>query len=390
MCLINKVSELFYNADLVGVSGVFQFVFSDSDRYWINAPKSKTAQCGMHAFPDVTIHILEYFFYKVVQGEADIEQLFSEGRLKIVGDLGRATLIPDLIRAIDRKNSGAIEVVMNKRYPALPRFSEDVSERLSFDNGVMRIPADDLSRKEFTVNHRLKGIPVVISQGLRDWPLFSMSRDSVQEIFSNLQGITRHGAYVDKAFSTEREFRVSSISEFIANIDDMPRKSSDELPAYMGNNILPERLIEFIKFPNFFDRSLYHTPRFWLGPEGTLTPLHRDDVDNIFAQVWGEKSVLLAAPHNREALGCWSTSLNGGLEGCDFKPTAPDYTAFPKAEQVLFIEVNLKPGDILFLPEGWFHEIKSLTSSLSINFWVKSMRTLSEQLKSERVKVDIL
>ncbi|MCY1369463.1 Cupin-like domain protein [compost metagenome] len=108
--------------------------------------------------------------------------------------------------------------------------------------------------------------------------------------------------------------------------------------------------------------------------QASLTPLHRDDSDNLFAQVWGEKSMLLAAPHHRIALGSLSTSPNGGLEGCDFDPSNPNFEEFPTAKHVSFFAVHLKPGDLLFLPEGWFHQVRSLTSSLSINFWVNSVR----------------
>lgn len=69
----------------------------------------------------------------------------------------------------------------------------------------------------------------------------------------------------------------------------------------MGNNRAPVQLLQLIKFPDYFKRSLYLPPRFWLGPKGTLTPLHRDDSDNLFAQVWGEKTILLAAPRRTTA-----------------------------------------------------------------------------------------
>ncbi|MNC69700.1 hypothetical protein D3C75_1204230 [compost metagenome] len=102
--------------------------------------------------------------------------------------------------------------------------------------------------------------------------------------------------------------------------------------------------------------------------------MHRDDADNLFAQVWGDKSFILAAPHHRPALGTWSTSPKGGLDGCDFNPDAPDYQRFPDARGVTFLRVLLQAGDLLFLPEGWFHQVESVSTSLSVNFWVNSGR----------------
>ncbi|MCK3830167.1 cupin-like domain-containing protein [Pseudomonas reactans] len=70
----------------------------------------------------------------------------------------------------------------------------------------------------------------------------------------------------------------------------------------------------------------------------------------------------------------WSTSPQGGLEGCDFSPSSSDFDRFPKAKQVEFFRLHLRPGDMLYLPEGWFHEVSSLSMSFSINFWVNAVR----------------
>jgi hypothetical protein len=238
---------------------------------------------------------------------------------------------------------------------------------------VERRPRSELSVQAFQARYLPHGIPVVISDALQDWPLFKLSREETLEHFAELQGITRHGDYVKKTFSTERDFRSTSMADFIASLDNpAPKRADGEPPAYMGNNILPARLMELIKYPPYFDPGI--APRIWIGPKGTLTPLHRDDTDNLFAQVWGQKTFTLAAPHHREALGTWSTAPQGGLDGCDFNPDAPDYDRFPKARDVTFMRVTLEAGDLLFLPEGWFHQVESVSTSLSVNFWVNSGR----------------
>lgn len=33
------------------------------------------------------------------------------------------------------------------------------------------------------------------------------------------------------------------------------------------------------------------------------------------------------------------------------------------------IEIVLKPGEMLIIPPGWWHEVKSLDTSVSINIW---------------------
>ncbi|SDA88521.1 Putative sterol carrier protein [Pseudomonas sp. NFACC15-1] len=375
MDLQTILGKLFANAGAVGIEGVFQFVFGPHQAYWSEVKASSRTEAGRHTRPDVTIEVAEKDFLGIMAGMANVEELFASGRLKIGGNMGLATLLPQIIDHA-RHGGGVVEKVdMNKRYPTPPRFSEKLTASLPTQRSVQRRPRSGLSVQEFRAQYLPHGIPLVISDALQDWPLFKLSREESLVHFAELQGITRHGDYVKKTFSTERDFRSTSMADFIASLDSPAAKGTDdEPPAYMGNNILPARLMEQIKLPPYFDPSLFIPPRIWIGPKGTLTPLHRDDTDNLFAQVWGQKIFTLAAPHHREALGTWSTAPQGGLDGCDFNPDAPDYQRFPHARDVTFMRVTLEAGDLLFLPEGWFHQVESVSTSLSVNFWVNSGR----------------
>ncbi|MDP9785923.1 cupin-like domain-containing protein [Pseudomonas fluorescens] len=375
MDLQTILGKLFANAGAVGIEGVFQFVFGPHQAYWSEVKASSRTQAGRHTSPDVTIEVAEKDFLGIMAGMANVEELFASGRLKIGGNMGLATLLPQIIDHARHGGGVAEKVDMNKRYPTPSRFSETLSASLPVQRSVELRPRSGLSVQEFQARYLPHGIPLVISDALQDWPLFKLSREESLVHFAELQGITRHGDYVKKTFSTERDFRSTSMADFIASLDSPAVKGSDgEPPAYMGNNILPERLMKQIKYPPYFDPSLFIPPRIWIGPKGTLTPLHRDDTDNLFAQVWGEKTFTLAAPHHREALGTWSTAPQGGLDGCDFNPDAPDYQRFPHARDVTFMRVTLGAGDLLFLPEGWFHQVESVSTSLSVNFWVNSGR----------------
>ena len=374
MDLQSILTQLFANAGGVGIEGVFQFVFAPEQAFWSEVTTTSLTRQGRHASPDVTIEVAEQDFLGIMGGAANVEELFASGRLKIGGNMGLATMLPQIIDHA-RNGAKAEKVDMNKRYPTPPRFSERVSASLPPQRTVERRPRSEVSVSEFRSRYLPNGIPLVISDALQDWPLFKLSREQSLVHFAQLQGITRHGDYVKKTFSAERDFRSTSMADFIASLDNPPPPGAHGTPpAYMGNNILPAQLMEQIKYPPYFDQSLFIAPRIWIGPKGTLTPLHRDDTDNLFAQVWGQKSFILAAPHHRAALGTWSTSPEGGLDGCEVNPDAPDYERFPAARDVTFLRVTLEAGDLLFLPEGWFHQVQSVSTSLSVNFWVNSGR----------------
>lgn len=375
MDLQTILGKLFANAGAVGIEGVFQFVFGPHQAYWSEVKASSRTETGRHPSPDVTIEVAQDDFLGIMGGSVNVEELFASGRLKIGGNMGLATMLPQIIDHARHGGAVAQKVDMNKRYPTPPRLSERLTASLPTQRTVERRPRSELSKDQFDSDYLPHGIPLVISDALQDWPLFKLSREESLVHFAELQGITRHGDYVKKTFSTERDFRSTSMAEFIASLDSPAVKGvNGEPPAYMGNNILPAQLLQQIKYPPYFDQSLFIAPRIWIGPKGTLTPLHRDDTDNLFAQVWGQKTFTLAAPHHREALGTWSTAPQGGLDGCDFNPDAPDYQRFPTARDVTFLRVTLEAGDLLFLPEGWFHQVESVSTSLSVNFWVNSGR----------------
>jgi lysine-specific demethylase 8 len=62
-----------------------------------------------------------------------------------------------------------------------------------------------------------------------------------------------------------------------------------------------------------------------------------------------------------------ATTAQGNISRFDVDN--PDYDAYPLAESAEFFETVLGPGDILYIPAGWWHFVRSLTPSFSINFW---------------------
>jgi hypothetical protein len=51
--------------------------------------------------------------------------------------------------------------------------------------------------------------------------------------------------------------------------------------------------------------------------------------------------------------------------------SSPDLKRFPRYERALkhSWEATVGPGDVLFLPKGLFHSVRSLSKSVSVNEW---------------------
>jgi len=109
----------------------------------------------------------------------------------------------------------------------------------------------------------------------------------------------------------------------------------------------------------------------WLGTHGTVTPCHWDSYDNILAQAQGAKRVILFSPHETPRLYAdksrGGTSAQGNVSQVDVE--APDLAKFPEFGHARSVVAELGPGDALYIPRGWWHQVRALTPSCSVNFW---------------------
>ncbi|CDR99481.1 hypothetical protein [Sporisorium scitamineum] len=112
----------------------------------------------------------------------------------------------------------------------------------------------------------------------------------------------------------------------------------------------------------------------WIGPAGTYTPLHRDPHENMFAQVVGRKRVHLFAPDLAPFLYINKSGVqrNTSTIASEQELLAPSQDR-PLLSNALASEnsfvAELGPGDVLYIPQGWYHCVQSLSTSASVNFW---------------------
>ena len=112
--------------------------------------------------------------------------------------------------------------------------------------------------------------------------------------------------------------------------------------------------------------SLCYTP---------VTTLHSDTSDGFLCQVAGFKYVRLygeLGAQKEKLYGEFFFEQNSGKQWgtSPVRIEAPDldgeHPLFAGAE---YTEAILAPGDMLYIPEGHWHYIRGLTTSVSVNFW---------------------
>ena len=90
-------------------------------------------------------------------------------------------------------------------------------------------------------------------------------------------------------------------------------------------------------------------------------------MDNVLIQVDGKKRVVLFSP--KDALNLY---LNGDKsEVIDID--TPDLQKYPKFKNAIKHECILYPGDAIFIPAMWFHNVVALDFSIGVNVFYKNL-----------------
>lgn len=164
---------------------------------------------------------------------------------------------------------------------------------------------------------------------------------------------------------------------------------------FMSRNLLPDgvrqpnRNMEYLAQHNLFDqipalRSDLCVPEYcclseremdeptvdikaWIGPAQTVSPAHTDPKHNLFCQVFGYKQILLASPADTPFMYAHGSQLLQNTSQVDAE--CLDYNQFPLVANVRWLRLRLYRGEMLYIPPGWWHHVRSLERSFSVSFW---------------------
>jgi len=136
----------------------------------------------------------------------------------------------------------------------------------------------------------------------------------------------------------------------------------DHASAFAGDYRVPPH---FDNHSDFLPRRLKLgiVTQLFLGPAGTIAWLHQDAYATHAwsAQIQGSKRWVFFAPDQ----GSYLYDLHGRSQ---LDPEAPDYARFPRFRHTRpSYQVIQRPGDIVFVPSRWWHQVTSLEPSISLS-----------------------
>lgn len=124
------------------------------------------------------------------------------------------------------------------------------------------------------------------------------------------------------------------------------------------------------------DRFLYHTDKdyksnrqyVWISSSGMITHTHFDQDYNFFVQLIGKKRFTLWSPFQHELMymyprvhPMWHKSQ------VNFRDV--DMERFPAFSRARAVQIELGPGDILYVPPYTWHYVETLSPSVSLSTW---------------------
>jgi len=123
------------------------------------------------------------------------------------------------------------------------------------------------------------------------------------------------------------------------------------------------KLLDDVRVPDgIIESTSPGSTSLWIGPGGTVTPLHHDPTNILFNQIVGHKRFELIAPTETVLL---LDPMDGYYGNVDLDQRAQAAHPAVRAMQVRTVDVG--PGDTLFLPAGWWHRVTSLDISISFS-----------------------
>lgn len=238
-------------------------------------------------------------------------------------------------------------------------------DRLSSTHGIvprLRRPSNEHFRDAFYAPNR----PCLIEGAIDDWPaltrwtpdyLKATCGDAVVEVEGNRESADTG------LLNVNRTMRFGDFVDLVAQggaSNDWYMTAQND----RGNVAALSALWDDVRLPDLLtqDQGPIGEAFLWYGPAGTLSSTHHDLTNNLMAQVIGRKRVLLVAPNESAHM------YNDYNRASPVSLEEPDHERFPDLAEVTIMEALIGPGDLLFIPAGWWHSVRALDASFTFTF----------------------
>lgn len=222
-----------------------------------------------------------------------------------------------------------------------------------------------LDSPTFLREHYAANRPVIITGMLDDcaarqrWSLDWLSAQFGERLVEVQFGRNADDDYELNSIAHKRTMR---FGDYIALLQQQGRSNDFYMTANNHSRnraALAELWADVPQLPDYLAPSAEGDGFLWFGPAGTITPFHHDLTNNFMMQMVGRKHIKLIAP--------WDTPKLRNHRHCFSPIDGRDLSQHPELSDVTVLECELAPGEILFLPVGWWHFVEALDISITIS-----------------------
>ncbi|MCA9718868.1 MAG: cupin-like domain-containing protein [Myxococcales bacterium] len=232
------------------------------------------------------------------------------------------------------------------------------------DGDAVERRRDAVAPDEFYRRYYAGNTPVVLGRFADGWPALTRWRpeyfkdrfgDVEIEVASGRAGapdpdinFQRHRETVTMAAYVDRVLALGASNDLYAIANNRNTARAGLQPLW--EDIAPP--------PGYLDAArLPGASALWFGPAGTITPLHHDTSNILFVQILGRKRIYLGPPRSRALLATARGVYNHA--DCERLDAGARRDAGVR-------ELVLAPGETLFIPVGWWHQVRALELSVSL------------------------
>ena len=240
-----------------------------------------------------------------------------------------------------------------------------------------------LSPDRFVSHYMAENRPVIVTDALDDWRLdelwtpeylvreFRDEKVQVYNSYFDLKSVKKLGAYITERFNRSETRDNPPYVRWYTKLRDVDFFWADAAFARMSRNwsqpyFLPasDYVFPFAPAPRSLDPTVDHFPArgLFISERGARTGLHVDPwgSDAVLCQLYGRKSWRLYSPDQAPLLQSEDKVVD---------IDEPDLARFPRAlEARPTFEFFLDPGEIVYIPHGWYHIVHSTTDSISLTW----------------------
>tara|TARA_R100000988_G_C3999422_1_gene167989 strand:- start:856 stop:1719 length:864 start_codon:yes stop_codon:yes gene_type:complete len=222
----------------------------------------------------------------------------------------------------------------------------------------------NITKEEFRKHYLKPQKPVIIEHFVDDWPavqkwdldyMAKVAGDITVPLYDDRP--VRHDEGFNQAHATMK------MSEYVALL----KKEPTRYRIFLWNILkeVPELQKDFT-YPDFGIKLMKSLPMLFFGGEDSYTFMHYDiDLANIFHfHFQGKKEVILFDQRQNDYLYKIPHSLIV-REDIDFKN--PDYEKWPALKKAKGWRGNLEHGEVLYMPEGYWHYMRYITPGFSMS-----------------------